>query len=610
LPLPAYPASRRGLIKGAAALAVLTATRGNAGAVEAAEARHAIAMYGEPELAADFAHFPYANPAAPKGGRLTLGFQGSFDSLNLLAVGKNSPPVLIPYVLQSLMFRTLDEPFTLYPLLAESIATPKDRSYAEFRLNPQARFSDGRPVTAEDVIFSWDLLRRRSHPFRRGYYGKVRTAEALDARTVRFTFGDKADYELPLILGLMPVLARHATDPEKFDQMGFTPLLGSGPYKVAEVQPGNRVVLTRDPAFWGADLPTLRGFYNVDELRFEYFRDGNTFIEAFRTGVYDFRVELDPTRWATAYDSPALHEGRFVKEGYRFLSPRPLNAFIMNSRRRPFADVRARRAMTLLFDFEWLNRNLFRGLYRRTASFFDESELAARGHPASARERALLAPFAADIPAEVMDGTWAPPVTDGSGRDRVVMGKAVDLFASAGWRIRDGAMTDATGERRYSFDIMVNSRDKERVALAFADTLRLIGIAARIRLVDDSQYWSRLRTFDYDMVIETYASSASPGNEQENRWSSAAADRQASLNYAGVRSGAVDAAIAAMLAARDKDEYISAVRALDRALIAGAYVIPLYHAPERWVARWTRIARPDRMPRFDFSPDVWWRNEP
>lgn len=578
-------------------------------AQEAAPHRHGIAMYGEPAMPEGFSHLPYANPEAPKGGRLTIGAQGSFDSLNLLAVGKNSPPALIPYVLQSLMFRTLDEPFTLYPLLAESIATPADRSYAEFRLNAAARFSDGKPVTADDVIFSWDLLKRRSHPFRRGYYGKVKEAKRIDERTVRFEFGPGADYELPLILGIMPVLAKHATNPETFDSMGFQPLLGSGPYTVAEVQPGTRVVLRRDPNFWGAALPTLRGMYNFEEVRLEYFRDGNTFTEAFRTGVYDFRVELDPTRWVTAYEGPALREGRIVKEGYRSESPRPVNAFIMNARRAHFADIRVRRAFSALFDFEWLNHNLFRGQYRRTGGFFDESLLSSLGRPADERERALLAPFAADIPADVLEGRWAPPKTDGSGRDRTVMGSAAKLLAEAGYRIVDGAMMGRDG-RRLAFDIMVNTRDKERIALAFADTLKLIGISPRIRLVDDSQYWSRLRTFDYDMVIETYTSSASPGNEQENRWSSAAADREASLNYAGVKSPAVDASIKAMLAARSREDYVAAVRALDRSLIAGAYVIPLYYAPERWLARWTRVARPERWPKFDFTPDVWWRGAP
>ncbi len=580
------------------------------GAGEAPQPQPGIAMYGVPATPPGFTHLPHANPDAPKGGRLTIGLQGSFDSLNLLAVGKNSPPALIPYVLQSLMFRTPDEPFTLYPLLAETITTPDDRSYAEFRLNPKAHFSDGKPVTADDVIFSWDLLKRRSHPFRRGYYSKVKEAKRIDERTVRFEFGAGADFELPLILGIMPVLAKHATDPATFDTMGFQPLLGSGPYRVEDVQPGTRVVLKRDPAFWAANLPTLKGMFNFDEVRLEYFRDGNTYMEAFRTGVYDFRVELDPTRWMTAYNGPALSEGKIVREGYRSESPRPVNAFIMNGRRAQFSDIRVRQAMDYLFDFEWLNHNLFRDQYQRTGGYFDESALSSLGRPADARERALLAPFLSSIPDDVMEGRWRPPKTDGSGRDRAVMGKAVALLAEAGYRIVDGAMIHQKSGRRLAFDIMVNTRDKERIALAFVDTLKLVGIQPRVRLVDDSQYWSRLRTFEYDMVIETYTSSASPGNEQENRWSSAAAGREASLNYAGVKSPVVDAMIKAMLAARDKDDYIAAVRALDRALISGAYIVPLYYAPERWIARWTRVARPARWPKFDFTPDVWWGGNP
>jgi peptide/nickel transport system substrate-binding protein len=571
---------------------------------------HAIAIYGKPALPADFQHLPYANPNAPKGGRITFGYLGSFDALNLLAVGRNAPPVMIPYVLQPLMFRSQDEPFTLYPLLAESITTPPDRSFVEFRLNPKAVFSDGRPVTSADVIFTWDLLKRKSHPFRRGYYGKVKQAEAPDERTVRFTFGPGADWELPLILGIMPVLAKHATDEATFDTLGFTPLVGSGPYVVGDVSPGSRVILKRNPNFWGADIPTLRGLYNFDEVRFEYFRDANTFMEAFRTGVYDLRIELDPTRWATAYTGPAFSDGRIVKEGFYFESPRPLNAFIFNSRRPKFSDIRTRKAIANLFDFEWLNRNLFRDQYKRTASFFDESPFAARGRPAGEIERRILAPFAAEIPADVLEGRWTPPATDGSGRDRAVMGEAVKLLAEAGFKVRDGVMTEVATGAPLTFDIMVNNRDKERVALAFADSLKLVGISPRIMLVDSSQYWARLRTFNFDMIIETYGSSASPGNEQENRWTSAAAGREGSLNYPGVRSPAVDASIKALLAARDQEEYVASVRALDRALVSGSWLIPLYHSPERWVARWTRIARPDVLPKFDFTPDVFWQAKP
>jgi peptide/nickel transport system substrate-binding protein len=579
-------------------------------AQEPAGPRHAIAMYGEPALGADFPHFPYARSDAPKAGRITLGHQGSFDGMNQLAIRGTAPPVLTPYIVQSLMFRSLDEPFTLYPLIAESIETAPDRSWVVFRLNPKATFSDGKPLTSADVLFSWDLLKRKGRPNHRSYYSKVSSATAPDAHTVRFAFSGPPDRELPLIFGLMPVFAKHATDPEKFEQMGFAPLVGSGPYLLADLEPGARLTLKRRADYWAADLPSQRGFYNFDEIRLEYFRDSNAMLEAFRTGLYDFRVELDPTKWLTAYDSPALRDGRFVKEGYAFETPPPLNAFILNTRRGALSDPRVRQALGQLFDFEWMNANLFRGVYRRSAGYFGNSELSSVGKPPTDIERRLLEPFAAQIPPDVLEGRWKPPVSDGSGRDRAVIGGAVKLLDAAGYKIRDGRMVHAETGRPFTFAVMVNNRDKERIALAFADTLKLVGIHPSIRLVDTSEYWSRLKSFDFDVVVDTYFMSASPGNEQENRWSSSAARREASLNYPGVASPAVDAMIKALLAARQKDEYVAAVRALDRALIAGFYVIPLYHAPERWVARWTRIGRPERLPRFDFTPDVWWRNEP
>lgn len=574
---------------------------------EDGQRKHAIAMYGEPALPADFKALPYVNAAAPKGGRLTLGVLGSFDSMNQFAIRGTAPAVLSPYIVQSLMFRTQDEPFTLYPLIAEGVSTPADRSSVTFYLNTAAKFSDGKPLTAEDVLFSWDLLKRKGRPNHRSYYSKVSKATARDAHTVTFEFAGGGDHELPLILGLMPVVAKHATDPEKFEQMGLTPLVGSGPYALADIEPGTRLTLKRRPDYWGADLPSQRGIFNFDEIRLEYFRDSNTYLEAFRTGVYDLRIETDPNKWLTGYDGPALREGRFVKEGFTFETPPPLNAFILNARRPAFSDVRVRQAMNQLFDFEWLNKNLFHGLYRRSAGYFGAGELSSVGKPANEAERALLAPYAAQFPPNVMDGTWRPPVSDGSGRDRKTMGEAVRLFAEAGYKISDGRMLDREG-KPFAFTILVDTREKERIALAFADTLRLVGIAPTVRLVDTTQYWSRLKTFDYDVIIETYFTSASPGNEQENRWSSAAAKRDATLNYPGVSSPAVDAMVAALLSAREKAAYVAAVRALDRALIAGSYVIPLYHAPERWVAHWMRVSRPASLPRFDFSPDTWWRS--
>ncbi len=366
--------------------------------------RHAIAMHGEPALPADFAHFRYANPAAPKGGRLVQGWLGSFDSLNPFII-KGLPPqgiraplvsgsnIIAGHVVESLMVRGLDEPFTLYGLLAQSVDTDAARSFVTFTLNPAARFSDGKPVTAQDVLFSWQLLRDRGRPNHRIFYSKVTKAEVLNDRTVRFDFGSGEDRELPLILGLMPVLAKHAINPDTFEETSMTPPLGSGPYVVGKVDAGKSITLTRNPDYWGRDLAVNRGFWNFDEIRFDYYRDAAAYHEAFKKGLFDLRKEDDPGRWQTSYDFPALRDKRVVKETFTSGLPKPSFNFVFNARRAPFADIRVREAVALLFDFEWVNHSIFFDLYRRSGSYFEGSELSARGRAADARERALLAPF-------------------------------------------------------------------------------------------------------------------------------------------------------------------------------------------------------------------------
>jgi peptide/nickel transport system substrate-binding protein len=567
--------------------------------------RHAIAMHGEPALPADYRHFPYVNPEAPKGGILRLGVAGSFDTLNAMTVRGNAPPVQVPYIVQPLMTRSFDEPFTLYGVLAESVAVPEDRSFVEFRLNPLARFADGMPVTARDVIFSWNLFTTRGRPNYRNNARKVAAVEARDERTIRFVFRAGDDRELPLIIGLMPVLAAHATDPERFETMGFTPFLGSGPYRLEALDAGTSITLRRRADYWGADLPAHRGLYNVDVLRFEYFRDANTMFEAFKTGLVDFRQETDPTKWQTGYNVPAVQDGRITRESFPLQVPKGMSGFIMNTRRAPFGDIRVREAMLHLFDFEWLNTNLFANVYRRTASFFDESELSFRNQPLSPREVALVGPELEALRPDFRDGSWKPPVSDGSGRDRRVMRRAVDLLREAGFAVKDGTMQNAAGQP-FTFEILCTTREKERIALAFADTLKQVGIRPTIRLVDSSQYWARLRDRLFDMIIEGYVVGASPGQEQSNRWSIAAADAPGSLNWAGVKSPAVDRAIAALLGARSREDFVAGVRALDRLLVSGFYVLPLYHLSERWLARWRHIGRPERWPTFDFTVDIFW----
>src|SRR5580658_197241 len=380
-----------------------------------AEAMHAIAMHGAPAMPDDFTALPYVNPDAPQGGRISEGVLGTFDSLNPLIVQGDAVQPIRGYVIESLMARSYDEPFTLYGLLARTVETDDARSYVTFMLDPAAHFSDGVPVTADDVVFSWQLLRDHGRPNHRTYYSKVAKAEILDPRTVRFDFADSSDRELPLILGLMPVLPKHATDVATFENTTFAKPVGSGPYAVAEIDPGKSITLKRDPNYWGRDLPINRGLWNFDELRFDYYRDANAYFEAFKTGLFDVRSENDPSRWQTGYDVPAVRDGRIVKEAFTNGLPKVASNFVFNTRRPIFADIRVRQAISLLFDAEWINHNFFFDLYRRSASFFDGSELSAYHRPADERERALLAPFADNVQASVLDGTWSPTDGDGSG---------------------------------------------------------------------------------------------------------------------------------------------------------------------------------------------------
>jgi peptide/nickel transport system substrate-binding protein len=588
-------------------------------AAAATNARHAIAMHGEPALTDGFAAFRYVNPEAPKGGRLVQGVLGTFDSLNPFIVKGLALPQLRGLVFESLMARGYDEPFTLYGLLAQSIETDAERSYVTFTLDPRAAFADGKAVTADDVIFSWQLLRDHGRPNFRTYYVKVAGATVAAERTVRFDLSGSDDRELPLILGLMPILPQHAIDPARFEETTLAPPVGSGPYRVTEADAGRSMTLRRNLDYWGRDLAVNRGFFNFDTLRYDFYRDANSHMEAFKAGLYDLRSEIDPGRWETAYDFPAVRDGRVVKEEFPYGLPKVMTALVFNTRRPVFADIRVREAISLLLDFEWLNRTFFFGRYRRTASFFEDSELSARGRPADATERALLAPFPDAVRQDVLDGTWSPPVSDGSGRDRDALRRALALFRDAGYELagtvlrrRAGTGAGAGGAggagEPFGFEILVAEKDQERLALAFAQSLRRAGIELRIRMVDAVQYDRRRTDFDFDMIEYRWDQSLSPGNEQAFYWGSAAADEPGSRNYMGLRSAAADAMIAALLKARERGEFTAAVRALDRVLMSGILIIPLYHLPAQWVARWAAIRHPDATSVSGYLPETWWRD--
>jgi peptide/nickel transport system substrate-binding protein len=616
----AYRAAKRGansrprtagLRVGGVGLAVACCLALTSLGVEAAwpqnQPRHAIAMHGEPAFPADFTHMPYTNPDAPKGGRLVFGMLGTFDSLNPLIIRGLSLQQIRGFVIESLMARGNDEPFTLYGLLAESVETDDARSYVTFRINPKAKFSDGKPVTAEDVLFSRELLRTRGRPNHRLYYSKIVKAEALDARTVRFDLTGANDRELPLILGLMPILPKHAIDAATFEDTSMTPLIGTGPYRIGSVRPGASIVFERNPDYWGRDLPINRGLWNFDEMRFDYFRESNSAFEAFKRGLYDFRVESEPLRWSSGYDFPALQSGQVVKEVIANGSPQPSDFLVFNTRRPQFADVRVREALLLLFDFEWINQNYFFNLYQRSGSFFAGSELAAYGVPASDRERTLLKPFAGEVRADIMDGTFRLPASDSSGRDREALRRALTLLAQAGYEVSSGALRHKATGQPFTFEIMTTTRDQERIALAFARDLKRAGIEASVRVADAVQFDQRRLAYEFDMIQNRWDQSLSPGNEQAFYFGSAAADNPGTRNYMGVKSPAVDAMIAAMLETRERGDFVAAVRSLDRVLMSGFYVVPVFNVPSQWLGRWTRVERPKRSALIGNLPETWWQ---
>ena len=586
--------------------AMLAGMLGTAVSQAQAEPSHGIAMHGRLMHDADFTHFSYVNPDAPKGGHLRLAAVGSFDSLNAFIVRGTPGGGMRDYVFESLMARAYDEPFSLYGLIAESINVPDDRSWVEFRLRPEARFSDGQPVTVDDVIFTMETLRDKGRPNYKYYYSKITEIVRPDERSVRFVFDAEGDREIPLIMGLMPIIPKHIYETGKFDETTLEPPVGSGPYTITEVEPGTRLVYTRNPAYWGEDLAVNRGRNNFDKITFEYFRDANASFEAFKAGVYDIRPEDDPTRWSTGFDIPAVEEGRISLNSFTKETPAGMRALVFNTRRAIFSDRRVRAALNLVFDFEWVNQNFYYSAYRRTQSFYDGSELASTGRAASEREKALLGPYPDAVRAEILSSGYIAPVSDGTERNRSNRRAAVAALAEAGWVVRDGAMVHAESGKALSFEIAVASPEDQRLALNYVAALKTIGVDARARFVDSSQYQQIRQTYEYDMIFNFWYASLSPGNEQSFYWGSESADQDGTRNYMGVREPAVDAMITAMLEARDRVDFVAAVRALDRVLLSGDYVIPLFHQPDQWVAVWSHIKFPETTSLYGYRVDSWW----
>ncbi len=570
-----------------------------------AEARHGIAMLGEPRYQSGFAHFDYADPTAAKGGKLRQAIKGTFDSLNPYIIKGNFPLSLGTVVFEPLMARAFDEPFSLYGLIAETVDTPPDRAYVEYTLRKEAHFSDGQPITQDDVLFSWETLRDHGRPNHRGYYAKVAKAEKTGERGVRFTFKPGTDREMALIMGLMPVLPKHVYGLGNFEEPTLK-AIGSGPYVLGDIVPGRALRLKRDPNYWGKDLNVAKGRFNFDELAWEYYQDQNAMFEAFKAGAHDFVEETDATKWLDGFNFPAVTAGHVKKAEIALSLPAPTVALVFNQRRPLFADPKVRQALNLLFDSEWIGRNLYRGAFTRLQSFFDRSALSSHRAPANDAEQALLKPFPDAVTPDVMAGTHKMPVSDGQGWNRANTRAALDLLKQAGWELKGGALTNAASGVPFAFEILVQSQTQQRLVLEYAAQLKRAGIVANIRLADDSQFQQRLTKFDYDMVYYTWYTSLSPGNEQSVRWASAYADKDGSFNIAGIKNPAADAMIDALIQAKDQAQLTAAVRALDRVLLSGSYTVPLYYPAKQWVAHRAHLRYPATTSLYGYLLDTWW----
>ena len=568
--------------------------------------QHGIAMHGEPALAADFKNLPYVNPDAPQGGSLRQAITGSFDSLSPFIV-KGAPVMGVrTYVFESLMGRNWDEPFSLYGLLAESIDVSDDRQTFTFKIRPEAKFSDGKPVTSADVLFSIEVLRDKWLPGFKARYSKITDIETPDERTVVF-HQKSGDRELPMIIGLVPIFPKHAWEQREFYENSLEPLIGYGPYVIGEVRVGESITYKKNPDYWGKDLALNRGVWNFDTVRFDYYRDANAAFETFKKGDADIRIEGDPTRWATGYDFPAARDGKVILEKIVQRSPAPASGFAFNTRRKIFEDPRVREALIIAFDFEWANANLFSNAYQRTYGYYSGSELSSKGKAIDAAEKAILGAAAAGLRADFQDGSYALPVSDGSGRDRKALRRAVALLGEAGWKIGDAGLVNAAGEP-FSFTISIQTKDQEKIALHYQRILQQIGIKAEVRIVDSAQFTSLRRTYNFDMIPVTWFNSLSPGNEQDDYFGSSGKTTESTRNLPGIADSAVDSAIKAMLTAKTREEFVAAVRAEDRLLVSGFYIIPFYDAGGQWVARWNSIGRPEKQPLPGFEATTLWHN--
>ena len=564
---------------------------------------HGISLFGDVKYGPDFTNFDYVNPDAPKGGRATLYGIGGFDSLNPYIV-KGKTPLGLGLTYDALMASSFDEPSTAYGLVAETITWPDDYSWVEFTLRPQARFNDGHPITAEDVIFSFESLKEKGQPFYRYYYSNVIKAEAINAHKVRFTFSESGNRELPQIMGQLAVLPKHYWAEHDFESSTLEPPLGSGPYRIGKVDTNRSITYVRVEDYWAKDLAVTRGSNNFDEIVYEYFRDQTVALEALKAGAYDFRAENSAKNWATAYNFPALEKGYLKRELIPDETGSGMQSFAFNLRQAKYQDPKVRQAISMTFDFEWTNRSLFYGQYQRTRSFYEGSDLAATGLP-SPEELAILEPFRDQLPEEVFTTEYNPPSTEGASVRRNLR-TAQKLLREAGLTLKGGQLIDSSGAP-FTIEFLLVSASFEKVVSPMIQNLKRLGITANIRIVDSAQYERRMETFEFDMVVATWGQSLSPGNEQREFFGSAAADRSGSRNWVGIKNPVVDALIERLIYATDRADLVTATRALDRVLQWNHYVIPQWNLPAHRLAYWDKFGHPAEPPLLTHGfPSIWW----
>ena len=566
---------------------------------------HGIAMHGLPMHGSDEKHLPYVNPDAPKGGVLRLGVYGSFDNLNRIAF-KGSRAAGLGYINDTLMRRVWDEAFSLYGLIAEYAEMPEDRSSITFYINPKAKFHDGSPITREDVLFSLETFQNKGTPNQKKTYGKVIKTELVDQNGIKMIFVNNEDKELPLIIaGFLPIVPKKYYENIDVTKTFLDIPLGSGPYTIESLEPGRQIKYQRVKDYWAKDLLANKGQYNFDTLIYDYYKDSNVLLEAFKVGEYDYRREYNAKRWQSNYAFDAVDRGDVILQEMKNDRPTGMNALVMNSRKEIFNNPQVRLALSYAYDHEWINKALYNNAYTRTDSYFDNSPLASSGLP-SENELKLLNPWKNQLPKEIFNQTYQPPVSDGSGMPRDNLRIAKKILEGEGWFVENGKLMKDGKE--FAFEFLIVSPSVEKIALAFQKTLEVLGITMSVRTVDSSQYQARMLNYDFDMIKASWNVSLSPGNEQQFYWGSEVGKKDGSKNYAGVNSPVVDSLIETLIGAKTREELTTAIHALDRVLLWGHYVIPLYHSNTDRIAYWNFLEFPDEIPLYGLVIESWWAN--